>query len=534
MSRTAYYPKFTVRDNNDLPLRGGKLYTYKRGTDTLQTTYQNYACTTPHENPIVLDGIRGEAEIYLQGNYKFVLCNSDDSIIWTQDDIISPYPTTTMPTPEDYGAAGDGVTDDSDAFNEFFSSTPTNPGVLPGECGGTLWLNPTKQYLLKDVTPSQNSSVIGLGPKSQSIIKRHPDAVYGAFYCVADNLTGGDGTTFANIAFESANDGLKAAIYATSWPSLNILDCWFVGGIGITLHGTQDIQIAGNTFDTNDYGIYCYGGAAGTDANEARILNNWFRSTTASIYAANLRASVIGYNVFCAGGLYDTTRSIHFEPLVAGGVKGVKIVGNGFYPYGADYYIQRAIEIGQKCSHVAVIGNTAEDWVSYFVAVDTDTEGILIADNTLRLKDEATEHFGITYPIAVTGGTRATITGNNIDVHLTDETLTLSSMILCAATNSAVNNNTLRFKWDHATEALNHGTGLIVLNGDGTACLGNAITVEDVTATLTVAAGIAAGTNVDSCRIGGNTFNQVNTATITLPVVLATPGGNYLLDETLT
>lgn len=77
-------------DAAGVPLAGGFLYTYAAGTTTPQATYTDSAASTPNSNPIVLDS-RGEANIWLaSANYKFKLCDSTNTEIWTVDNIAAP------------------------------------------------------------------------------------------------------------------------------------------------------------------------------------------------------------------------------------------------------------------------------------------------------------------------------------------------------------------------------------------------------------------------------------------------------------
>lgn len=55
--------------NNGELLSGGKVYTYAAGTSTPQTSYSDYALTTPNTNPVILD-TKGEASIYTAGRIK--------------------------------------------------------------------------------------------------------------------------------------------------------------------------------------------------------------------------------------------------------------------------------------------------------------------------------------------------------------------------------------------------------------------------------------------------------------------------------
>lgn len=63
-------------NNDGTPAAGGKLYTYAAGTTNPKATYQDVDGTTPHPNPIVLDA-KGEAVIFWSGAYKVDLKQAD-------------------------------------------------------------------------------------------------------------------------------------------------------------------------------------------------------------------------------------------------------------------------------------------------------------------------------------------------------------------------------------------------------------------------------------------------------------------------
>ena len=74
-------------DNNGDPLAGGKIYTYEAGTSTDKDTFQDVDGSAANTNPIILDAY-GRANIWLgDGAYKFVMKDSNDSLIDTVDDI---------------------------------------------------------------------------------------------------------------------------------------------------------------------------------------------------------------------------------------------------------------------------------------------------------------------------------------------------------------------------------------------------------------------------------------------------------------
>ena len=90
-----------------LPLSGGMIYTYQAGSNTPLSTYTTNAGTVTNANPIVLgvDG-RPPQEIWLTAgyNYKFVLTDSNNSVIATYDNIYGILGSAPTVTPIPSGA----------------------------------------------------------------------------------------------------------------------------------------------------------------------------------------------------------------------------------------------------------------------------------------------------------------------------------------------------------------------------------------------------------------------------------------------
>lgn len=79
-------PKFYAWDRNGKPLAFGKLYTYQARTNTPKPTYQSEDQQVENTNPVILNG-EGYANVYLDGSYKVILKDSDDSEIWSADPV---------------------------------------------------------------------------------------------------------------------------------------------------------------------------------------------------------------------------------------------------------------------------------------------------------------------------------------------------------------------------------------------------------------------------------------------------------------
>ncbi len=107
-------------DNNGNPLAGGKIYTYRAGTTTLQLSYSDPDLTTPNTNPVILDSAgRGNIWLLPDTYYKIVVKTSADVTISTTDDVTGSGSTASGSIGaiginiKDYGATGDGITDDT-------------------------------------------------------------------------------------------------------------------------------------------------------------------------------------------------------------------------------------------------------------------------------------------------------------------------------------------------------------------------------------------------------------------------------------
>ena len=138
-------------DANGNPLVGGKLYIYEAGTTTPATTWTDKLQTAANANPIILDS-RGECVIWLdtESAYKYVLKTALDVEVYSVDNVNGALAIDNLRTDlaaddgssligyiaegtgavattvqdklresvsvKDFGAVGDGVTDDTAAF----------------------------------------------------------------------------------------------------------------------------------------------------------------------------------------------------------------------------------------------------------------------------------------------------------------------------------------------------------------------------------------------------------------------------------
>ena len=152
-------------DNSGVILSGGKIYTYAAGTTTPQAVYTSSAGTTPHSNPIVLDsaGRVPGGEIWLNDGlfYKFVLETSTAILLGTYDNLeginASVDAVNVTLTPSGYTTA----TNVQAGFDDLGSSAGTSKvGFIQA---GTGAVSRTAQAKMRDFVNVKDFGAVGDG-----------------------------------------------------------------------------------------------------------------------------------------------------------------------------------------------------------------------------------------------------------------------------------------------------------------------------------------------------------------------------------
>ena len=192
--------KFQAFNSDGTPMVSGSLYAYVANSSTPQDTYTDSTEGTTNTNPVVLDS-RGEADVWLGTGalYKLVLKDADGTTVWTVDQVGGPLNVATLAASggsalvgflqagtgatartvqaklrdavsvKDFGAVGDGVTDDTAALvaagviaaagtpvyfpkGTYLTSSPLNFTTLVrliGEPGARIKLTASASYVLR-------------------------------------------------------------------------------------------------------------------------------------------------------------------------------------------------------------------------------------------------------------------------------------------------------------------------------------------------------------------------------------------------
>jgi hypothetical protein len=129
-------------DDNGNPISGAKMYFYTTGTTTAATWYLDDG-VTPGTNPHTADAVGQFDPVFLNDGivYRIVLKTAAGSTIWDADPVSGAGSNGVALTPEQFGAVGDGVTDDQDAFDALGA-------VINDAGGGKITFDPDATYLL--------------------------------------------------------------------------------------------------------------------------------------------------------------------------------------------------------------------------------------------------------------------------------------------------------------------------------------------------------------------------------------------------
>lgn len=196
MTASLHITPSRATSSNGLNLDGARWYFYQTGTTTPQSVYTTAALSTPHTNPVVADAAGKFANIYFDASlsYRGVLKSSDDvTIIYDIDpintDTFSQLAASSgsslvsflqagtgavartaqakmreVVSAKDYGAAGDGVADDTTEIQAAIDYCIANGKALE---------IPPGTYLFSSLTGLDENNIVIRGAGSGLTILKH-------------------------------------------------------------------------------------------------------------------------------------------------------------------------------------------------------------------------------------------------------------------------------------------------------------------------------------------------------------------------
>jgi hypothetical protein len=408
-------------DINGKPLVGGMVYNYVVSTNTPTPTYQDYGLTVLNSNPVILDS-RGQASMYATGNIRQVLQDSTGVTIWDQVVVdaggnassaqstfvanlanssnqalgaaLIGYSSRTVyarlqdePNVKDYGAKGDGVTDDTAAIQAAVTAQ-RDVYVPPGT------------YMI-----------------STAILIPSNTRLHGAGFSSCLKATSG----FTMLSMGWAGGSLPVMLgnskIVASGANSHIEICDLFLDSSLTSNGVHNVHMRNTTYCNIHHCVFSGGadGTAFTLSTNYKVTNNFaygqtnacydqWENSSAGLVADNFGIVTLGYGMLLTGDTslngVGTSSNVTFV--------GNTIIGPNNGNGGVGIWLQSGSNLTSNCYNCRVVGNYV---------------------------------YGFQVGIRATGGGAHVISDNNISTCTTSGIVLSAEVVGNAAQNCIVSNN---------------------------------------------------------------------------------------------
>jgi hypothetical protein len=405
-------PKLQFFGTDGLPLVGGKVYTYAAGTTTPLSTYYDSTGLTVNTNPIILD-TRGEANIWLpSAAYKFVLKTSTDTLIWTVDNITSAealkaYMVTLLAA---FAAELADTTNATkgDALIGFRQSNAS--GALANAVGRTVHQKFQETISVKDFGATGDGTTDDTVAIQWAVTAAAGKALYfpAGTYIVSDIITVGSNTVLYGDQGVTTLK-LKAKTYAAANVSIFVLT------------GITNVYIYGLIFNGNKGNIGSARNPINTVYQTTKVTFDTCEWINCEGICLNISTSVDSFAVLncrfiSCGGATDNSdgyrnQAIAFSSSAALRSKDIEIIGNYFFAQGLDCISMCNLD------DVVVSNNAAYDSYSFLFNTPAPyrTVNLSVTGNVIYNTNQGSLNNTVN-PVAIDlpRVSNATITGNSI------------------------------------------------------------------------------------------------------------------------
>lgn len=478
-----FAPQIQLLDASGAAASAGTLTFFAQGTTTLQNTFQDAARTLANTNPVTVNGSGLSPVIYLQYlDYTVLAEDSDGATLWQEDfdgrwlqdgsDYTQGGTGSVARTVQsrlaervsvtDFGATGDGITNDAPAINLALQALKT-------EGGGTCFFPNGTYALSTGATPAwcltipaninlvgesrQGTIITRLVLEEASILMVNEDADTATVYNAAGNITIENMTIRDSDTAERTQNTIGDLIAFGHGEKLIVQNCNFGKHTQhcLDIGGSKNILFTGNVQE-NDNGatgaaensavqVDSAQGAAfsglnvdGTESTDVTITNNRFINLNSNTLLHIGHNDGTAKNVIISNNyLKGTTRS--FARLIRTDVDGASVDG---------------LVISNNIIDVTTANNAAISILtngndSEFLSNITITGNVIKGLGRFGIIVGSTDSFlGSTYPPIE----NITIQGNTIDLDQTGSTVNVGGIVLNLTRAASVTGNTIRLTKD--------------------------------------------------------------------------------------